>query len=71
MMCDILWLTLLLKEWRRNPDAPPSEYSSFPMYKDRHHRFTSSEIKAMREELKRLSPMAYNTVFPEERPGVR
>jgi hypothetical protein len=68
MMWEIVGLMHLLNEWKRMPDAPPSEYSCWHIHRNRHHRFTGNEIKAMRNTLKGLSPMAYYSVFPEEQP---
>jgi hypothetical protein len=68
MMWEILGLTHLLKEWRHMPDAPPSEYSLFDIHRNRNQRFSVKEIAAQRENLMRMSPMAYYSVFPEEKP---
>ena len=67
MMWEIVGLMHLLKAWRRTPDAPPSEYSCWYIYRDRHHPFTSKEITDKKNTLKGLSPAAYYSVFPEER----
>lgn len=50
------------------PDAPPSEYSLFDIHRNRNQRFSVKEIAAQRENLMRMSPMAYYSVFPEEKP---
>lgn len=67
-MWEIVGLTHLLKAWRRMPDAPPSEYSQFYIHRNRHHRFSAKEIAEKRENLMRLSPLSYYSVFPEEKP---
>lgn len=71
MMWEIVGLMHLLKHWKRMPDAPPSEYSGWYGHRNRHHPFTSEETKNMRDALRRLSPMSYYSVFPEERPEDR
>ncbi len=68
MMCEIQGLVILLEHWRRMPDAPPSEFSPFSSHEDRHHRFTGREKSRMMDELRRMSPLSYQSVFPEEGP---
>jgi len=71
MMAEIQGLVILLRHWRRMPDAPPSEFSPFSAHENRHHRFTEAEIEEMRSGLRRMSPASYYSVFPEEQPGPR
>ncbi len=68
MMWEIVGLMDLLKAWKRMPDAPPSEYSSWYIHRERHRPFTSQEKQNMRDALRKLSPMSYYLLFPEERP---
>jgi len=69
MMIELQGLVILLKHLRRMPDAPPSEFSPFSSHHNRHHRFTEEETAAMRQELRRMSPACYFSVYPEERTG--
>ncbi len=71
MLFEIQRLASLLERWRRMPDAPPSEFSPFSSHESRHHRFSGKEISRMRDELRRMSPASYYSVFPEEQPGRR
>ncbi len=71
MLFEIQGLVILLGHWRRMPDAPPSEFSPFSMHENRHHRFSEDEIDCKRNELRRMSPASYYSVFPEEQPDRR
>jgi hypothetical protein len=68
MMFEIQARDRMLRDLKRMPDMPPSEFSPFPWHRDRHHRFSDAEIARMKSDLKRMSPNAYFSVFPEERP---
>jgi hypothetical protein len=68
MMWEIVGLMDLLKAWKRKPDAPPSEYSSWYIHRERHRPFTAQETQNMRDALRKLSLMSYYLLFPEERP---
>lgn len=71
MLAEIQGLASLLERWKRMPDAPPSEFSPFSYHDDRHHRFSEKEISRMRDDLRRMSPASYYSVFPEDLPGRR
>ena len=71
MLFEIQGLVILLGHWKRMPDAPPSEFSPFSAHENRHHRFTDREIECKRNELRRMSPASYYSVFPEEKPSNR
>jgi len=68
-MAEIQGLYYLLSTWKKMPDAPPSEYSSWSCDRDRHHPFSAAEIRVKREALRRMAPSSYFEIFPEERPG--
>ena len=69
MMFEIQARDRMLRDLKRMPDMPPSEFSPFPWHRDRHHRFSQEEIARMKSELRRVAPTAYHSIYPEEKPG--
>jgi hypothetical protein len=69
MMFEIQAKDRMLRDLKKMPDMPPSEFSPFPWDRDRHHPFSTREIERMKSELRRLAPSAYFSIYPEEKPG--
>ena len=59
-------LTRFLAVWKLYADAPPSEYSTLWIHRERHMPLTKVEVTSFKLSLREVSPADYRRLFPGE-----